>query len=523
MRPDILSRLAESAPDDTVILATPVRQYTLGAITAMADALEQTLAGKAISLLALYADNSPEWVVADLVCQRMNLCLVPLPTFFSPLQIRAALARCNAAWLLTDAAGSLHALVESATALPDPGTGLQLCRIATGAGNTPAIPDNTGKITFTSGSTGDAKGVCLSHDQLLLQADALKQAVGLEKPRHLCLLPLSTLLENVAGVYAPLLAGGQVIIPTLAEMGYHGSRLAAPEQLLATISRMAPQTLILIPELLKLLVAATAGGWQPPASLRFIAVGGSKVGRALLEQAVSLGLPVYEGYGLSECASVVSLNTPSANHPGTCGKPLPHLRVDARDGELLVTGNAMLGYLNQPESWYPATIQTGDLGYCDSDGVVHLSGRRKNILISSYGRNISPEWPESELLANPVLQDAVVFGDAMPHCVALISARRPDLDTRVIQDWVDRVNTALPDYARIRAWHRLEQPLATLPGMLTANGRPRRETIAKTFAAAIARLYGDQTDPSPANAENPVGSGFGREQSTTETVQGQRS
>jgi long-chain acyl-CoA synthetase len=497
MRPDLLTQLVELLPGNAVILRTPDRAFTLDDVNELGSALDRLLENEQVSLLALHAENSPAWVVADLACQRRNICLVPLPTFFSPTQIRATLTSCNAAWLLTDNTQELHALIQDQVAVQDDKLGLQLCRIDNTGGNVPALPEGTGKITFTSGSTGDAKGVCLGNQQLLLQAEALKDAVGVKAPRHLCLLPLSTLLENVAGVYAPLLAGGDVMIPTLASMGYQGSRLVQPQQLLATISMVEPQTLILIPELLKLIVGAVKSGWQPPGSLRFIAVGGSKVGVNLLREAWSLGLPVYEGYGLSECASVVSLNTPVANQPGTCGKPLPHLLVEEKGSELVVRGNAMLGYLNQPESWYSPAIHTGDLGYCDRDGYVHLLGRRKNILISSYGRNISPEWPESELLANPLLQEAVVFGDAMPHCVALISSRNPDIENNVIQDWVDRVNTELPDYARIRAWHRLEQPLAGLPGMLTSNGRPRRHDIALKFANEIDSLYADQDLPGP--------------------------
>ena len=497
MRPDLLTQLTESLPGGAVVLRTPDQLFTLNDIIELGSALDRQLAQAQVSLLALYAENSPAWVVADLVCQRRNICLVPLPTFFSPLQIRATLARCNAGWILTDNAEALHALVQDQVALQADGLQLQLCRIDNASGNAPALPDGTGKITFTSGSTGDAKGVCLGNQQLLLQAEALKEAVGINAPRHLCLLPLSTLLENVAGVYAPLLAGGEVMIPTLAAMGYQGSRLVQPKQLLATISSVQPQTLILIPELLKLLVGAVRSGWQAPSSLRFIAVGGSKVGINLLHEAWSLGLPVYEGYGLSECASVVSLNTPACNKPGTCGKPLAHLQVEEQGGELVVHGNAMLGYLSQTDSWHPRAIHTGDLGYRDAEGFIHLSGRRKNILISSYGRNISPEWPESELLANPLLQEVVVFGDAMPHLVALVSSRNPALDNASIQGWVDQVNASLPDYARIRAWHRLDHPLSGQPGMLTGNGRPRRMEIARKFAAEIDALYGDQGMPAP--------------------------
>ena len=78
----------------------------------------------------------------------------------------------------------------------------------------------------------------------------------------------------------------------------------------------------------------------------------------------------------------------------------------------------MLGYVNQPDSWGLDAIRTGDLGYIDDSGFLHIEGRRKNLIISSYGRNISPEWVESAFLSNPLFSDFVVFGDAQPFCVA---------------------------------------------------------------------------------------------------------
>jgi long-chain acyl-CoA synthetase len=501
MYASLLARLKHSDYGNSPVLSSLDRQYTLEQLSSCCDGLEKILQQENIELLALHAENSPLWVVADLVCQRMNICLVPLPTFFSKQQLKAVLGQCQAQYLLTDNPEFLQALIDKATTIVDQETGLQLCRVKGSvgeqSGDAPSYPVDTGKISFTSGSTGVAKGVCLSNEQLLTQAEILKHVVGLEIPRHLCLLPLSTLLENVAGVYAPLLAGGEVLLPTLAEMGYQGSRLVEPQKMLGLIQQLAPDTLILIPELLKLLVAAEKAGWLVPESFKFIAVGGSKVGKVLLQEAWSLGLPVYEGYGLSECASVVSLNTQSARQDGSCGKPLPHVELRLVDGEIVVTGNAMLGYMNDPDSWGQDAIQTGDLGFQDADGFIHLEGRKKNILISSYGRNISPEWPESELLANSLLQDAVVFGDARPFCVALISCRDSHLDQQLskkrviqaVQEWIDGVNTGLPDYAQIRAWHLLDQPLAAVPGLLTQNGRPRRAEINNYFATEIESLY----------------------------------
>ncbi len=504
MKIDLLAKIRTSGTGSKPFLGSPGKSYTLDEIDTQCRSLEKILQQENIRLLALHAENGPSWVVADIVCQRMNISLVPLPTFFSPLQLKSVIELCQVDNLLTDNPESLQALIDSKVSPEHIATGLQLCGVKHQLAESAVYPQETGKITFTSGSTGNAKGVCLSNRQLLSQAETLAETLGIKAPRHLCLLPLSTLLENVAGVYAPLLAGGEVILPALAEMGYRGSRLLEPGKMLGLIQQVQPDTIIVIPELLKLLVSAAKTGWQIPSSFKFIAVGGSKVGKALLKEAWSLGLPVYEGYGLSECASVVSLNSPAERLDGSCGKPLPNVSLKIVDGEIRVSGNAMLGYVNQPETWYQDTIKTGDLGYLDDRGFVHLEGRNKNILISSYGRNISPEWPESELLANPMLQDVVVYGDARPYCVALISCRNPALNNLLIQQWIDQVNSGLPDYAQIKAWHRLSQNLGAIPGLLTANGRPCREAIAKQFDNEISALYADQSKGAVRYADEPA-------------------
>ena len=149
----------------------------------------------------------------------------------------------------------------------------------------------------------------------------------------------------------------------------------------------------------------------------------------------------------------------------------------------------MLGYVGELQSWYPKTIATGDIGHVDGNGFVHISGRSKNLLISSYGRNIAPEWVESELLATPLLADAVVYGDAQPYCVALVSPRDPATPDALIQTVINATNMRLPDYAQVQRWHRLPAMLATNPQLLTANGRPRRAAIAAAFAGELAALY----------------------------------
>ena len=492
MKPELLSAIARVSSGQLPILRDLQGSCWLAEVKGRGRFLAELLRSRRFSRVALLADNGMDWVEADLACQLAGATLLPLPCFFSVAQMRHALQSSGTAALLSDSPAAAEALgLVRDTTFPSARSSLGL--YLGEAGKPPRLPAGTGKITYTSGSTGNPRGVCLGNIQLLRQAAALALAVGLDSPRHLCLLPLSTLLENVAGVYAPLLAGGEVVLPSLAQLGMSGSVLAEPGRLLHTIEITAPHTLILTPQLLLLLVTSARRGWRPPASLRFAAVGGGKVAPELLLDARRHGLPAYEGYGLSECASVVSLNLPGADRPGSCGRPLDHLRVGLEQGEIVVEGNAMLGYLGEPDSWHPPAIRTGDLGALDADGYLHLDGRRKNLLISSYGRNISPEWVESEMLRGDLLREAVVLGDARPYCVALLSPRDEGVDDARIQAWIEEVNTGLPDYARVQRWRRLTRPLAGEADLLTANGRPRREAIQIRYAKDIETLYAGDT------------------------------
>jgi len=480
----LLDRLQRQHSSSRIVLRDGNDALTAATLLEWISAVGQLLREAGVSRLGLHVDNSVPWVVFDLACRQRGIVCVPLPLFFTQTQLLHVMGSCGLDAVVTAQADQFRAHFKFRK---DDVAG-SLTLLSNGARLAVPLPEGTGKVTFTSGSTGTPKGVCLGWDQQERQAQVLAEAVGLDAPRHLCVLPLGTLLENVAGVYAPLWAGGEVVVCPLAELGFQGSRLVSPLPFLKTLSRVQPQTLILIPQLLHLLVQSVKNGWQPP-KLDFIAVGGSRVSPVLVQEARALGLPVYEGYGLSECASVVSLNTPQHDLAGSAGHVLPHVQISEQNGELVVAGNAMLGYVGELQSWYPKMIATGDVGHVDSNGFVHISGRSKNLLISSYGRNIAPEWVESELLATPLFADAVVFGDAQPYCVALVSVRDPAAPDAMIQAVISAANARLPDYAQVQRWYRLPAPLGTNPQLLTSNGRPRRAAIAAAFAAELAALY----------------------------------
>jgi len=485
---DALRRHAREQP--THVALTDGRQrLDYVQLLARVDALSDHLSALLPKTIALWADNSVDWAVADLAAARAEQPSVPLPVFFSPAQTSHAIAQAGVDLVLTDQPEALRALRPDATllALPNAGT-LRAFRLPQAA---PAeLPDACLKITFTSGTTGAPKGVCLGAEALSTVAQALARAGdGRASDRHLCLLPLATLLENVGGLYAPLLVGATVCVPSLAEVGLKGSSGLDVVTMLGALGQWQASTAIMVPQMLQAVLAAARAGLPLPRQLRYLALGGAPVAATLLATARELGLPVFEGYGLSECASVVAVNTPHAHKPGSVGRPLPHvqLRIDA-DGEIHVGGIGSLGYLGEPARAEATPVATGDLGYLDADGFLYLTGRKKHIFITAFGRNVAPEWVERELLGEPEILQAAVFGESRPYnCAVVVS--RPGTAPEHIGRALAAANARLPDYARVHEWIAAHEPFTPANGMSTANGRLRRSVIGQTYAERIAAVY----------------------------------
>jgi long-subunit acyl-CoA synthetase (AMP-forming) len=409
----------------------------------------------------LLADNSADWIAIDLAAQRAGVVLVPLPAFFTAEQCAHAVQ-----------ASGMDSLFGRLPGF-EPAGEVEGFAWSRRPAEPPALAKDVSKITFTSGTTGTPKGVPLTAAQQWAVARSLAEVTRpLGIRRHLCLLPLPVLLENVAGAYAAYLSRAELCLPPLATCGVRGAAGFAPRACLAAIERWEPHSVILVPQMLCALLHEIEGGRRVPASLKLAAVGGGKVSPTLIARARRAGLPVYEGYGLSECASVVSLNLPGADRAGSVGQPLPHAQVRISEREIQVrTG----------ERW----LSTGDLGRLDQDGFLHIEGRRKHLLITSYGRNVSPEWPEAELLAGSAIAQAAVFGEARPQLCALVVPAAPTVDDGAIDAQVQAANRRLPDYARIGRWLRADAPFTPQNGLATPNGRIRREAVWSTYGARL--------------------------------------
>lgn len=482
-----IKELAQSEPDKIALIGEAT-DYTWSQIESEVIKVSHQIRQYKNQVIALYEDNSPEWIIIDLACRLSKVILLPLPTFFSDQQLSHAVEQAGVSVVLTKNESRLTAILqdEVITNIRSSVAGFTVITLNQTASR---LPENTAKITFTSGSTGQPKGVCLSSNQQTDVAQALLNAIDLGEVRHLSLLPFSTLLENIGGIYAPLLSGGTVIALPQQTLGFNGSSGFDLAQLLSTISHYQPQSMIVLPELLTALVKAIQQGWQAPTTLTFIAVGGSKVSQALLDDAHDVGLPVFEGYGLSECGSVVSLNTPQESKIASAGKILEHVSVSIEAGEIVVSGSPFLGYIADEENWQKSKVYTGDIGFIDDQNYLHIKGRKKNLIISSFGRNINPEWIESELLAEGLFKHAVLFGDAKPFCIALLQTRDKALTDDDIQQEVDRVNQNLPSYAHVKAWCRAPVEMTFENGLITSNGRPVRNKIYQHYKLIIEELY----------------------------------
>lgn len=455
---DRLTHIAAADPDRIALDALDGTSLTyrglMTAVQARAQALrEQLPAGFPV---VIQRDYGIQTAIDELALLHAAIPVLSLPAFFTKDQARHAISLCDA--------------------LPDPAS-RPSGRTSARKSAPPPLACGTARITFTSGSTGSPKGICLSAEHMFGVADSIVRAVGAEHAgRHLALLPPGILLETVAGFFPTLLAGGCYVCPPQAAIGMGDPFRPDFARALTVIATCGITSLILVPEYLEGLVRAMeAGGVRLPA-LTLVAVGGARVSPDLMARARALGLPVRQGYGLTECASVVSLQAPDDADDSSVGQLLGHMRARiAEDGEIVLEGPLCLGAIGGEAPSTP--FHTGDLGSIDDAGRLHVHGRKSNLIITSFGRNISPEWIESALTAQPDIAQAMVHGDGQPHLSALLVPARPDADLAAA---VAVANRDLPGYAQVMDWREVAHFLPG-NGQLTGNGRLRRAAIAAAY------------------------------------------
>ena len=448
------------------------QEYSLSQIQRLSRKYQQFIPSQ-VKVIGISIDNSVDWVALDLMCIQTHRTLVPIPSFFNKEQVAYLINESGIETLITNSKKQLkaHGFLDNIESIN-----------RNYIGSLPVEKDrkhhellsDTQKVTFTSGSTGFPKGICLStQSQFRVANDLVKVLLNLKIKKHMSLLPFSILLENVAGTYTTMLLGGENHIYPLKDVGFDGVMFQEHKCINLIIEHQI-ESIILLPQLLEQIIIYMEKEDLVLPSLKFVAVGGAKVSESLLLRAEKLGLPVFEGYGLSECSSVVAVNHKDHHLIGSVGEVLSSRQVRVIDHEIEVFLEEGLRYLNG-NTIDPGWYKTGDLGEI-KDNFLFITGRKKNVVITSVGRNISPEWPESILLEDKRIAQAMITCFDQPYLSAILITNTK-LSKIEKKNLLKQVNKKLPAYAQIKECINLDAPFSYQQGTLTANGRLKRNVI----------------------------------------------
>ncbi|WGO92304.1 AMP-binding protein [Pseudomonas viciae] len=442
-------------------------------------------------VLGIATRNSSDWLVADLACLFAGITALPLPLAFSQSQAEHLAGGCDG--FLVDAAGQRTLAQRWKLNFPDS----RLQRLNEPLIEQPLLytPDGDDdwicKIIHTSGTTSRPKGVRLSTQAVGTVLASLRQGMPANAHlRYLSLVPLSLLLEQVTAAYLPLLAGGTVHFlppnePLLGEPG------ASPQRLVDWLLQVQPTALTVPPVMVnRFLEQLNEGGEQGEGLARYlksgvhITCGGAAVSIDVLRGLAELGIGVYQGYGLSENASVVSMNTVEQQRLGSVGKPLPHVQVRIGADQTIEVKSSSLfsGYSGTDPSACSMSgdgwMDTGDLGTLDADGYLYVHGRKKNVICLPNGRNVSPEQVELEYRKYPGVNDAAVFFDELHGLVALLCVESPPARDELVAWSAGRFS----DIERPNRLWLLTKDDPLLEQLYTVTGRPKRADIASVFS-----------------------------------------
>jgi long-chain acyl-CoA synthetase len=253
--------------------------------------------------------------------------------------------------------------------------------------------------------------------------------------------------------------------------------------------------------------------------LRLAVSGAAPINPEILRFYDAAGILVVEGWGMTETSTAATIATEDAFKIGTVGRPFPGCEIRiSHDGEVLVRGaNVFQGYYKNPEATAEALVdgwlRTGDIGELDADGYLRITGRKKDIIITAGGKNITPANIEAEIKQSPVVSQCVVVGDRRPYLVALVTLDAEEVaklaaeDSRVgsepeawpgserlratITEHIDRVNTRLARVEQVKRFAILPQDLSQEAGELTPTLKVKRNVVVERYASVVERLYAD--------------------------------
>ncbi|HTQ79413.1 MAG TPA: long-chain fatty acid--CoA ligase, partial [Thermoanaerobaculia bacterium] len=529
--------------------------------------------------VALMAENGPHWPTVDFATLTSGAVLVPIYPTLLPDQAAYIANDCGAKVVVAETRAHLDGLLGLADQLPqvqkfvlikgqsdDPRVVTLDRLIELGAGVDIAAfeararavkPEDLATFIYTSGTTGQPKGVMLTHDNLASNVAASIPAIEIE-PSFVALsfLPLSHSFErtvdyiyfykgcsiayaesvaavaqnmqevrpqvfvSVPRVYEKVLSRVQENVAQsspIKQKIFAWAQGVAHEALPYRLKHRSPSGLLglklaLADKLVFAKIRERLGG-----RFQFAVSGGAPLARDVAEFFWGAGVPIYEGYGLSETSPVISVNTPEAVKLGTVGRAVAGVTVRiAEDGEILARGhNVMKGYWNLPEATAEAIDQegwfhTGDIGEVDAEGFLRITDRKKELIINAYGKNIAPAPIENSLKSSRFISQAVVIGDRRKFLSALLvpdfEALKPWLEKQglhgeiqtllgnpqvraLYEAEVQAVNKTLAHYEQITAWELLPAEFTLETGELTPTQKVKRRVIYKKYGDVIDRLY----------------------------------
>ncbi|MFI8102193.1 AMP-dependent synthetase/ligase [Streptomyces sp. NPDC086023] len=511
--------------------------------------------------VAVLAETRPEWTYTHFAVLAAGAVLVPVYPTAGEEELAWVLGDSEAVAVVCEDAAQADRVTALRAKLPRLRDvmlmGERLPRASAGelAARAAAVrPGDDAAIVYTSGTTGPPKGCRLTHGNLGAVQDAtLPLVAGGPGDSTYLYLPLAHLLAQLIQ-FTTLLEGG--------ELCYYGGRI---EDVVAELAEARPTHLPSVPRLFEKLHAVVLGlaeageggrarfeeavrlgvleaeGRLPASSreawraaeeslyapvraafggrLRWALTGGAPIDPATLDFLRACGIRVFEGYGMTESGGVISLNHPGAVRYGTVGRPVPgcEVRIEA-DGEVLARGPMVFpGYHANPAATAEALdaegwLRTGDLGELDEDGFLRITGRKKELIITSAGKNLTPSEAEFAVQRSRYVSRAVMIGDRRPYPVALITldpvevgawAAREAVDPgpdpsahpavrALVEEAVATANEGLSRPSRIRAFRILRDDFTIADGTLTPTLKLRRSAIATRYASEIAALYGEE-------------------------------
>lgn len=496
----------------------------------------------------ILAPTSADWTRLDLALMSIGAITVPIYPGSDTDQCQIILERTGArrAFVASDEADELRSIDDDLDVRPiDEVRELRSAGRVDGTAhaNRSVDPDQVATIVFTSGTTGDPKGVPLTHRQMLWTADAaaqhLHETLG---PRHstLLFLPLAHIFAR-AVVLAALHAR--------VEIGYARSIDDVPEDLRS----YRPTFLLAVPRMLERVIAggrAKATGWRRPvfdwslatarqrsrsgqsgplATARYriadrlvlrqlrdglggrvevVVSGGARLDPEIAHVLAGLGISVLEGYGLTETTGPITVGRPGDWRIGTVGTAFPGASVRIDDGEVLVrapsvtagyltSSSTSLDDLERPGDTFDGDwFRTGDQGEIDDDGHLVISGRATDMLVTDVGEKVAPVPLEDALTAHSEISQAMVLGDDRPFVAALVvgdesAADDPEALERTVERAIDEINADAPRHEQIREFRILDRPFEESRGELTPTMKLKREVILDHFSDEVDSMYAD--------------------------------